>query len=160
MRNYAVACVRALGVERSLCHVELRYTDAGPLLLEVNVRIGAGCVADSLETFCGIDTTDTQLGLLLGDDLQFPSRPLTEEPHAMIFFFTPRSGCLEAVEGLERLMLTPGVRAVRQMTAVGERVGGDNEEQFVAGVWARAADADAAIDLHRRLSQRVRIRVG
>ncbi|HJL04812.1 MAG TPA: ATP-grasp domain-containing protein [Polyangiaceae bacterium LLY-WYZ-15_(1-7)] len=160
LEAHATACVEALGLRRVLCHVELRWDpDRGPRLLEVNPRIGAGCVTDSLRTFLDVDSAELELALLLGETPALPGGPRTDERHAMIFLFSPRSGVLEAVEGLERLLLVPGVRVVRRMAEEGRPVGGDVEESFVAGVWARSADAEAARRLLGRVRERVRIHV-
>lgn len=161
LRDYAVAAVRALGLRDCFCHVELRYVDgAGPRLLEVNPRIGAGCVADSIETFWGVDVARLRLDLVLGE-ARLPERiPPVEDRHAMSFVFSPRSGVLTRLDGLDRVRWLPQVRAVRVGHAVGDVVGGDLEEVFLAGIWHRAPDTAAALATHERILELVTVEIG
>ena len=61
--------IAAFGLRDTFCHVELRWVDgAGPRVLEINPRIGAGCVTDSIETFTNLDVDAVRalLDLLVG----------------------------------------------------------------------------------------------
>jgi len=160
LREHAAACVRALGIRDRLCHVELRYRDgAGPRLLEVNPRVGAGCVADSFQTFCGINTLDLLLDLVTGEASPPDTALRTTEPHAMFFLFAPRAGRYLGTEGLRSVLRLPGVETVRVMQSPGA-VGGDHEEVFLAGVWARVSSAASAMDLHRQIVNTITVRMG
>lgn len=160
LEDYAVRAVRGLGLRWRMCHVELRYVDGvGPRLLEVNPRIGAGCVLDSIETSWGFDVPDMLLDLVLGR-ARVPARvPRSTERHAMVFLFSPRSGVLRRLAGLDRVRRLPEVKVVRQECRPGQRVGGDAEESFLASIWLKAADAAAADASYRRILELVEIDV-
>lgn len=160
LREHAVRCIEAIGLRDVLCHVELRYEPgAGPRLLEVNPRIGIGCVHDSIETFLGIDAQDLQIDLILGR-AQVPSvAPRTTQRHAMLFLFSPRSGTLRRLAGLRGLAFRKEIEVVRVMHEVGDRVGGDNEEDFIAGIWVRADTAAQAREIHAKVLAQVEIEV-
>lgn len=159
--DYAVASVRALGLRWCFCHVELRYVDGvGPRLLELNPRIGAGCVADSIQTFWGFDVTAMYLDLVMGQAKAPPRLPRSTERHAMAFLFSPRSGVLRQFAGLDRVRKMPEVEVVRTAYRSGDAVGGDLEEIFLASIWMRAATAEAAVETYRRAADLVEIEVG
>lgn len=159
MRSHAAASVRALGLRNMLCHVELRWVDGeGPRILEINPRIGAGCIADSIETFTNLDADDTRVALILGQKAR-RLRLRKARRHAMVFLFTPRSGTLTRLDGLETVNEWDAVEAVRVMHAVGDRVGGDLEEGFVASIWLEAKNEGEARRAYARIRKQVRIEV-
>jgi predicted ATP-grasp superfamily ATP-dependent carboligase len=161
MRDYAVHVVRAIGLTNMFCHVELRYDDnEGPLLLEINPRMGAGCVRDSIETFTHINVVEMELSLILGE-AQMPRRLArgTTRRHGMAFLFSPRSGVLREFSGLRRVLRLPEVKTVRVSHAAGDRVGGDSEEIFLAGIWMKVADSNAAWKVYEHIRELVHIRV-
>jgi hypothetical protein len=79
--------------------------------------------------------------------------------HAMVFLFTPRSGAITALEGLEEVNEWDDVNAVRVMHRIGDRVGGDTEEGFVASIWLEASNEQEARRAYARIQKRVRIDV-
>ena len=161
MRDYAVQVVKAMGLRNMFCHVELRYDEsAGPMLLEINPRMGAGCVRDSIETFTGIDADDTEVALMLGEVDEPRISPLSDERHAMAFLFSPRAGVLKKFSGMQRVLELPEVLVVRIGYSKGDHVGGDCEEVFLASIWMEAADIDAAQQSYDRIREIVRIQVG
>lgn len=159
LRTHAAASIRALGLRNMLCHVELRWVDGeGPRILEINPRIGAGCIADSIETFTNLDADATRVALMLGEKPR-RLRRRKKRRHAMVFLFTPRSGTLTRLDGLEAVNEWDGVDAVRVMHTVGDRVGGDREEGFVASIWLEAKNEAEARRAYARIRKKVRIEV-
>jgi biotin carboxylase len=159
MRTYAVSVVQAIGLRNLFCHVELRFTEDGPRLLEINPRLGAGCVRDSIETFTGMDVEAMEVALVVGDCRLPEIVPRSTERHAMVFLFSPRSGVLVEMSGLRRVLRFPEVRAVRVGHQAGDRVGGDHEEVFLASIWMEAPDTERAQALYQRIRETVCIRV-
>lgn len=159
-RDYAVEVIEALGLNDCVCHVELRVDPLrGPLLLEINPRIGAGCVRDSLATFWGVDPIGIDIDLALGLSPRISLFERTNRPHAMIFVFTDRKGTLRGIEGLDAMMRQPGVLCARQMTDNGAAVDGRHEEQFVLGVWRRLADGQTPEAAYRETLARIHVDV-
>jgi biotin carboxylase len=159
LRDHAVRAITAFGLQDVFCHVEMRWVDGlGPRVLEINPRIGAGCVTDSIETFTELDVDAVRAQLIMG---AAPWRIRTRHAgrHAMIFLFAPRSGTLRRLEGLERIANLPRVRAVRFMREVEDRVGGDTEEGFLASVWTEVKDEKDAHRVYARIRALAQIRV-
>ncbi len=160
LRSHAVAAVRAIGLRNTFCHVELRWVPGvGPRILEVNPRIGAGCVTDSIETFTDLDVGAARISLILGEKLP-PLKFRRARRHAMIFLFAPRTGVITRLDGFEEINELPSVAAVRLMHQVGDRVGGDNEEGFLASIWLEAKDANQAKRAYSKIRRLARIEVG
>lgn len=159
-RRYAADVIEALGLSDCICHVELRVDpERGPVLLEVNPRIGAGCVRDSLATFWGIDPIAVDIDLALGRVPQMSLFERTDRRHAMIFVFTDRKGVLRGIDGLDAMMRQPGVLCVRQMTENGAAVDGRYEEQFVLGVWRRLTDGQTPEAAYRETLAKLHVDV-
>ncbi len=159
LRTHAIRAVRAIGLRNTFCHVELRWVDGiGPRILEINPRIGAGCVTDSIETFTNLDVDDIRATLILGRSPRRLKR-VRAARHAMIFLFTPHSGRLSKLDGLEEVNELAHVKAVRVMHSVGDRVGGDAEEGFLASIWLEARDESEAQRAYSEICAKVRIEV-
>jgi predicted ATP-grasp superfamily ATP-dependent carboligase len=159
LRSHAAAAVRALGLRNTFCHVELRWVDGlGPRILEINPRVGAGCVADSIETFTNVRVDDARVALILGKRMA-PVKMRRAPRHAMVFLFAPRSGTITRLDGLEDVNEWDGVNAVRVISEVGDHVGGDTEEGFVASIWLGARNEREARRACARIQKRVRIEV-
>merc|ERR1711879_72847 len=55
MKTYAADCVKALGFTRGAFHVECWATGEGPLLIEVNPRVGGGAIPGFHKVVYGVD---------------------------------------------------------------------------------------------------------
>jgi biotin carboxylase len=158
LRAHAVRAVRALGLRDTFCHVELRWMEGvGPRILEINPRIGASCITDSIETFTDLDVGAARLDLILGRSPRMKRRRAAR--HAMIFLFAPRTGTLTRLVGIDAVLALPEVEAVRVMRDVGDPVGGDTDEGFIAGFWMRAATESEAQRAYARIRKMVTIEV-
>jgi predicted ATP-grasp superfamily ATP-dependent carboligase len=159
LRKHARRAVEVLGVKNMLCHVELRWVDeVGPRILEVNPRIGAGCVEDSIETFTNLRVGPLRVSLILGE-VQHEVRRRSARQHAMIFLFAPKAGILRRLTGLRSVNQLDRVKTVRMMKQVGERVGGDTEEGFLASVWMEVSDEHDATKAYSQIRSMVGIEV-
>jgi biotin carboxylase len=160
MRRYAVEVIRAIGLKNTFCHVELRYDKKlGPLLLEVNPRLGAGCIIDSIETLTGLNVNALQLSLVLGKASTPKVLSRKSKRYALAALFSPRSGILREFTGLRRVLELPEVRVIRVGNTLGDRIGGDSEEIFLATIFMEAADSKAAWKSYERIKKLVRIRI-
>ncbi|MGW1564111.1 ATP-grasp domain-containing protein [Streptomyces sp. NPDC002144] len=105
--------VQALGIERGVLHVELRLTDRGPALIEVNGRPGGDLIPLLVEEATGIDLMAAAAALACGTR---PELSATRQRVAAVQFlypaFTGRHGPvppltdLRAQPWLERLVWT------------------------------------------------------
>lgn len=92
--------VRALGLERSCFHCEVKVNPEGVFVLEVAARRGADNIADFLQQVMGVDIYEEGLRLACGETRYLPDL----QPRCcmkMRYFLPPSSGTLEAIEGIE-----------------------------------------------------------
>jgi len=105
----------AVGYDFGPAHTELRWTGAGPVVVEINPRLAGGMIPELVEHALGIDLLAAYLDLLRG---RRPDLAPKRRGHASIrFLLAPREGRLEAVEGVEgarRLDLVQEVSVTRR----------------------------------------------
>ncbi|MGW0881399.1 ATP-grasp domain-containing protein [Streptomyces sp. NPDC002671] len=116
-----VKAVRALGIESSVLHIELRLTPRGPSLVEVNARPGGDLIPLLVHQATGVDLAQAAAALATG---QVPDLTASRRGAAAVAFLYPvRSGRLTELTApaalrherwLERLCWTrqPGGRVV------------------------------------------------
>jgi hypothetical protein len=86
-----VSAHHALGVEDGITHTEVRLTDRGPLIIEVNGRLGGDLIPFLGRTATGIDPGDVLFDVTIG---QRPTIAPTRRSVAGIRFGYPEHDCL------------------------------------------------------------------
>ncbi|MGA2266274.1 MAG: ATP-grasp domain-containing protein [Phycisphaerae bacterium] len=117
----ALQAIRAVGVDWAPCHVELKLTRRGPILMEIGARLGGGYITTELvPRATGIDMVEGAINLALGR--QPDLRPRHPKRGSAIRFLWPSPGRVQAIEGLEETRRMPGVRIVELTLKVGDEV--------------------------------------
>jgi biotin carboxylase len=153
----AERAAHALGVVNGCLHTEIKMTPTGPVVIEVNGRIGGG-VPEMLQAATGIDLLGLAFDLALGNDvvLATPSARCL----AYLFYVQPPSAMSRvlAVEGLDELRSTPGVTEVTLNRGPGHEVSwryGNHGHVF--SVFGTCADHEELRRMNTLISQSVRI---
>ncbi len=123
MLQLATAAIRAVGVRIGCLHTEIKVTDQGPRVIEVNGRIG-GFVPQVLKLASpATDMFAISRRVALGERLVFPDLVPTAGV-GYVFAQQPPIGAerVASVDGLERLAAYPGVDAVSLSRPPGEPV--------------------------------------
>lgn len=98
-------------------HIELRLTESGPQIIEVNPRLAGGFIPELVRLACGIDLISETILLALGEQ---PELTGSRRDHSSIrFILSPGDGMLTGVEGLEQAQSVPGVMEVKLYSPVG-----------------------------------------
>ncbi len=118
----AEASARALGVERGCLHVEVKLAPTGPVVIEVNGRVGGG-VPEMLADVAGVDLLAVAMRLALGLDPGVGRMPATTGVAFVLYLQAP-SGMsrVESVEGLEAIRALEGVAEVELRRGPGQAV--------------------------------------
>lgn len=123
----AVFALRALGLGWGPGHTELRLTDRGATLIEVNPRLAGGNLPRLVLLTSGLDLVEATVVALSNHPGQ--RRPRRRDHRAApvggasIRFLVPSApGLLRGVEGLEEARSTPGVVEARLGVSPGERL--------------------------------------
>jgi biotin carboxylase len=122
VRDAAVRGVKALGINWSAAHAEVRLSPQGPFLMEIGARLGGDFITtDLVPLSTGIDMVAAAIQLALGEEPSLSGKTRAEQG-AAIRYLTPRSGMVTSISGVEQAKSMPGVRTVELGTKVGELV--------------------------------------
>lgn len=142
----ALDAARALGIETGVLHVEVKYTDAGPVVIEVNGCMGGGAIRGLILRALAIDEMQVTMRLALGEHVVYADVPRPTDV-GFRFDIQPDAGFhrITAVEGLEAVQDIPGVERVFRGVEAGDEVSWRTGRQgFVASILGAAPDHAAA----------------
>jgi biotin carboxylase len=121
--DLATAAIRAIGIRIGCLHTEIKITDKGPRVIEVNGRIG-GFVPQVLQLASpATDLFEISRRVALGEQVVFPDLVPTTDV-AYVIAQQPPVGAqhVASVDGLERLAAYPGVDTVTLSRRPGDEV--------------------------------------
>lgn len=147
----ALRAIEACGVTDGVCHVEIKLTEAGPRLIEVNGRLG-GNVADLVRMHSGRDLVRDALLCALG--VAPPRMSTAEADSSLVFrwfaYADVNDGTLRAVNGLEKLRELKNVKAVKQLLRSGDlvdwRLGSDSALFYIDGYAKDHAELERVLE--------------
>ena len=154
----ATRAAQALGVRSGCLHTEIKLSPTGPVVIEVNGRIGGG-VPELLQLAAGVDLLGIAFDLALGRLTQLAVP--TTNCVAYLFYVQspPELHHVDEVTGLDDLRQVPGVREVTLNRGPGSDVSwrfGNHGHVF--SVLGTAGDHDELRRLAARIPRLVEIR--
>jgi biotin carboxylase len=155
----AVRATRALGVDTGVLHVEVKCTDAGPVVIEVNGCMGGGAIRGLILRALAIDEIQVTMRLALGEDVVFADLPRPTDV-GFRFDIQPDAALrrITAVDGLDSVPDIPGVEQVFRGVEVGDEVSWRTGRQgFVAAVLGVAPDHAAVQRIRDEFLARVTV---
>ncbi|MDQ0739557.1 acetyl-CoA carboxylase biotin carboxylase subunit family protein [Pseudomonas sp. W4I3] len=163
IRDYAVACLHAVGLTNAVVHFEFRMTEEGPVVIEINPRVGGLYVNAAFRDLAGIDPYQLYLALLMGEpgitaQLEAGARKVAQagQHYAMLAIYPQRSGRFEGIEGVEFLDRNAAVLEYAQLEP-GHLIDADIEEHYLLKCWAKVQDAAHARALHDAVIEQLRV---
>lgn len=114
------AALAAVGFDFGPAHTEVRWTAAGPVIIEINPRLAGGMIPELVRYATGIDLLDALFELLLGGTPAL--HPSRNDTAAVRFLMAERSGRLAGVRGVDEALRLPAVREVHVGKAAGATV--------------------------------------
>jgi biotin carboxylase len=110
----------ALGLGWGPAHIELRLTESGPQIIEVNPRLAGGYIPELVRLSSGIDLISETIMLVAGDRPELRS---SSDDHASIrFILSSAEGMLAGVKGLDAAQSIRGVTEVKLYVPVGSEI--------------------------------------
>ena len=101
-------------------HVELRLTEKGAAIIEINPRLAGGFIPEIVRLAYGVDLVKATLMLAAGEA---PEMAVDRRRYASIRFMTPRrDGGIHRIAGLDEARQTPGVSQAEMYAGAGERI--------------------------------------
>lgn len=117
------AAIRALGVEDSIVHLEVRQgADGRPMVIEMAVRAPGDFLMEVIGAAHGIDVFDACVQVARGLPPDIPGAGATRRAAASLFFSAPRRGRFAGIE-LSRVCALPGVQRAEARLSPGAEVG-------------------------------------
>ena len=117
-----VACdaAKALQLQNSLGHAEIKVTSMGPKMVEIGARAGGDSIGEQLiELSAGVSFPEIAVSIALGEDFEVPQNHLNYS--SCIRFLTTRNGVLSSIEGIEDAKKIQGVQIVKIFGEIGKK---------------------------------------
>ena len=149
----AVAALRALGLGWGPAHTELRWSDDGIRVIEVNPRLAGGMIPRVVEAATGVDLIRHTVARAAG--LPLAVTPVRSGGAAIRFLLPSEAGRLTEITGLAEAAAQPGVQDVVLTAELGQQLMVRNSFQDRFGYlisvgedgWVAADIADRALAL-------------
>jgi S-sulfo-L-cysteine synthase (3-phospho-L-serine-dependent) len=97
----------AVGYSWGAAHLEIRLTERGPLVIEINARLAGGMIPELIRLATGVDLLEQQLRAAIG--LPVSLEPTRSRHAAIRFLLPPAGGTLRGVTGVEAAARVPGI---------------------------------------------------
>lgn len=158
--EYLSRCLTALGIDEGPAHSTVMLTDAGPMLIKIQARIGGGDSVALMRAATGSSHADAALQALLGELRHSPGRQRAalypySKPVSKLFLQAPRDAVLGPAEAIAALLEIPTVAGLvhplRPGTAVAETVDVQSSPGTVYLIGRERKSVRAACDEVRRL---------
>lgn len=156
--DLATRAARALGVTLGCLHTEIKLTPDGPVVIEVNGRIGGG-VPEMLMAATDVDFIAIAMRLALEEVIEVGPLPLAQLV-AYLFYVQAPVGLhnVTSVEGLDELREFPGVRDIILNRGPGQLVDWrEGNHGHVFSVFGTAVDLGGVHDVEHAIRSITRI---
>ncbi|WP_448567128.1 ATP-grasp domain-containing protein [Thalassotalea ganghwensis] len=101
--DYVTKALAAVGHDNGISHTEVKLTEHGPRLVEINPRPGGNYIAELIQAVTGIDFLDTHIKLALAQAPDLSGLEQAKGSAAVKFLVPLQSGKLVAIHGQEQL---------------------------------------------------------
>ncbi|ADV14769.1 protein of unknown function DUF201 [Mesorhizobium ciceri biovar biserrulae WSM1271] len=108
--DVSLSCLRALGLGWGPSNIEFRWTKGGPVVIEVNPRLGVG-EPERVRLAYGVDLVTEHIKLVIGEEWDLRKRH--SQTVASRCLVPDRDGILDWIEGGSRAAAVPGVVEVK-----------------------------------------------
>ncbi len=141
--DVAEAAIGAMAVTTGCFHTEVKLTPKGPVVIEINGRIGGG-VPEMLSAATGVDVLKIAMSLALSDEVAVSAMP---SPNCVAYLFYVQAPTnmvsILSVEGLDELRAMDGVQEVILNRGPGQSVDWrEGNHGHVFSVFGTAANHD------------------
>jgi biotin carboxylase len=139
----AVDALRALGLGWGGAHVELRYTELGPCVIEVNPRLAGGMIPRMIQEATGVDMISFHVARAAG--IARTPQPTRHRAASIRFLVAESEGRFAGMDGLAAARDVPGVVEAELTRPLGQDITlRQSFQDRLAYVIAAAPDATAS----------------
>ncbi|GAB6989656.1 ATP-grasp domain-containing protein [Paenibacillus pini] len=153
VRSVELEAIKALNITSGTTHTEIKITEEGPKIIEVNGRMG-GYVSEILKRATGIDLISLTLQISLNKEVVIESDPI-KKVYYQIFLTPPivENGIYQGITGLDQMSNYKDVIHIKITKKEGEiidsRLGTENNIGIVYGESDNFQEFDTTINLVR-----------
>ncbi|MCA1409428.1 ATP-grasp domain-containing protein, partial [Ensifer sp. BRP08] len=108
--DVSLSCLQALNLGWGPANIEFRWTQHGPVVIEVNPRLSGGDPT-LVQLACGVDLVTEHIKLVIGEEWDLRRRH--SQTAAARFLIPDRDGTLDWIDGVSRAAAIPGVAEVK-----------------------------------------------
>ncbi|MES0039696.1 acetyl-CoA carboxylase biotin carboxylase subunit family protein [Mesorhizobium sp. M0046] len=109
--DVSLSCLRALGLGWGPTNIEFRWTEHGPVVIEVNPRLSGAPDPQLVQLAYGVDLITEHIKLMIGDECDLRRRH--SQSAGARYLVADREGTLDWIEGDIRAAAIPGVAEVK-----------------------------------------------
>ncbi|GLS36947.1 hypothetical protein GCM10010869_25390 [Mesorhizobium tianshanense] len=109
--DISLSCLQALGLGWGPTNIEFRWTKRGPVVIEVNPRLGGMPDPQLVQLAYGIDLVTEHIKLVIGEEWNLRKRH--SHTAAARFLIPDRDGILDWIDGDTQAAAVPGVAEVK-----------------------------------------------
>jgi biotin carboxylase len=144
IEDIAQQSLAALGLGWGPAHIELRLTDSGPQIIEVNPRLAGGYIPELVRLSSGIDLISETIMLVVGEQPEL--KRSCHDYTSIRFILSTGDGILSGVEGLDQAQSIVGIAEVKIYSPLGTQMrrNGDFRDR-VGHVIARGSTHEQAV---------------
>lgn len=120
IKDVVCRTVKAIGIDHSPSHAELKVTPTGVKVVEIGARLGGDNITTALVPLStGVDMLEACIRVAMGEQVgDFHRKPNT----AAIRYFAPPVGTILSIRNVEQAKKIPGVHEIQILRGVGEDV--------------------------------------
>lgn len=109
--HLSLSSLRALGLGWGPTNIEFRWTNRGPVVIEVNPRLAGALEPQLVQLASGVDLITEHIKLVIGKEWDL--RRSHSQTAAARFLVPDRDGILDWIDGVSRATAVPGVAEVK-----------------------------------------------
>lgn len=136
----AAKAMEAIGIQNGPSHGELKLTDAGPKIVELNGRLAGDNIASELIVNAfGVNLFETTLDLYLGNEIHIDRAE--NRASSIAYLIAPKKGTISSISGIEHLKQMNGVTHYDFSVKPGDEVHPPKDSEDRLGYVVTVADS-------------------
>jgi carbamoylphosphate synthase large subunit len=143
------AAHKALGIDNAVTHTEIRLTEQGPRIVEVNARLGGGLIPELGLAARGIDLAAATADIAAGRGACL--RPTKELVAGIRFFYADSAGTVVSRELDPDLPIAPWIRSLTWLLKPGARVIPEPGRRYFARAGFAIVTAESVPECEERM---------
>lgn len=145
-QDIAKRALLAVGHKIGAAHTEIIISKRGPLIIELNLRVGGFFVGEMISEVYGFDYFYELLRLAIHEKPQIPPVRKPQQGAASLSIVSSQTGVYQGLGGLNLSSTVPGLKRIQSFKKIGSSVRPPEfVNDIVGGLWATGISAEHAL---------------